>query len=82
MAKDFKSNNPLEEMLSVHQEVSKEEAKETTIIYQEKESKTKRLNLLIRPSVYEKLKVKAEKEYMSVNELFNVLAEEYIREDK
>ncbi len=41
------------------------------------ESKSKRLNLLVRPSTLQRAKEKAEKEYMSVNELCNVLLEEY-----
>ncbi len=53
-----------------------------TQIQQKQESKSKRLNLLVRPSVYQKAKEKAEKEYMSVNELINVLLEEYVNEEE
>ncbi len=45
-----------------------------------RETKSKRVNLLVRPSVYEAVVRKAEEEGVSVNELINSIMEEIIRE--
>ena len=48
------------------------------VIFKRPESKTKRVNLLIRPSLYERLKKRTEKEYISINEQINQYIEEML----
>ena len=59
------------------QEVSQqEETKE--VIFKKPESKTKRMNILIKPSLYERMRKRADREYISVNEQINQYVEEMI----
>lgn len=59
------------------QEVSQqEETKE--VIFKKPESKTKRMNILIKPSLYERMKKRADREYVSVNEQINQYVEEML----
>lgn len=46
------------------------------------ETKSKRLNLLVYPSVLEQIKAVADRKYISVNEAFNQAALEYIANNK
>lgn len=45
------------------------------------ETKSKRLQLLIQPSIYEKLKSKAQREGRSVNDTVNTILQEALREE-
>lgn len=78
MAKNFKTINPIEEILTQdHKEVKEDKE----IVYIKPESKTKRVNLLIKPSTYKKLKEIANKRNTSLNDLINQLAEEEIKKE-
>lgn len=46
------------------------------------ETKSKRLNLLVYPSVLEQIREVADRKYISVNEAFNQAALEYIANNK
>lgn len=46
------------------------------------EKKTRRLQLLLRPSLFEKLKARAEAEGLSVNELTDILLEDALSDQK
>ena len=59
------------------QEVSKQEDTEE-VIFKKPESKTKRMNILIKPSLYERMRKRADREYISVNEQINQYVEEMI----
>lgn len=59
------------------QEVSKQEDTEE-VIFKKPESKTKRMNILIKPSLYERMKKRADREYVSVNEQINQYVEEML----
>lgn len=59
------------------QEVSKQEETEE-VIFKKPESKTKRMNILIKPSLYERMRKRADREYISVNEQINQYVEEMI----
>lgn len=59
------------------QEVSKQEDTEE-VIFKKPESKTKRMNILIKPSLYERMKKRADREYVSVNEQINQYIEEML----
>lgn len=61
----------------VIQAVSQQEETEE-VIFKKPESKTKRVNLLIRPSLYERMKKRADREYVSVNEQINQYVEEML----
>lgn len=78
MAKNFKTVNPLEEMITRDQVEEEEKVK---IVYLKEETKTKRLNLLLKPSTYTKIKKIAKRNDISINELFNQLAEERIKKE-
>ena len=45
------------------------------------ENKSKRLQLLVKPSTIEKLKAKAQRENRSVNDIVNTVLEEALREE-
>lgn len=53
---------------------------ETRPLYQRRppEYKTRRLQLLLRPSLYDALKARADADYMSVNELINSILQEHM----
>ena len=59
------------------QEVSRQENTEE-VIFKKPESKTKRMNILIKPSLYERMKKRADREYVSVNEQINQYIEEML----
>lgn len=59
------------------QEVSKQEDTEE-VIFKKPESKTKRMNILIKPSLYERMKKRTDREYVSVNEQINQYIEEML----
>lgn len=59
------------------QEVSRQENTEE-VIFKKPESKTKRMNILIKPSLYERMKKRADREYVSVNEQINQYVEEML----
>ncbi len=48
------------------------------VIFKRPESKTKRMNILIKPSLYERMKKRADREYVSVNEQINQYVEEML----
>lgn len=48
------------------------------VIFKRPESKTKRMNILIKPSLYERMRKRADREYISVNEQINQYVEEMI----
>lgn len=54
-----------------------------TVVY-EKETRTRRVQLVFEPSVYDKLKALCDKDRMSVNERMHILVEAFIemREEK
>lgn len=43
-----------------------------------REAKTRRMQILVKPSTYERLREKAEAEYTSLNDLINNAIEEYL----
>lgn len=59
------------------QEVSRQENTEE-VIFKKPESKTKRMNILIKPSLYERMKKRTDREYVSVNEQINQYIEEML----
>lgn len=61
----------------VVQAVSQQEETEE-VIFKKPESKTKRMNILIKPSLYERMKKRADREYVSVNEQINQYVEEML----
>lgn len=61
----------------VIQAVSQQEETEE-VIFKKPESKTKRMNILIKPSLYERMRKRADREYISVNEQINQYVEEMI----
>lgn len=61
----------------VIQAVSQQEETEE-VIFKKPESKTKRMNILIKPSLYERMKKRADREYVSVNEQINQYVEEML----
>ena len=46
------------------------------------ETKSKRLNLLLRPSIYEELKEISHENYTSINNMINEILEQYIKEKR
>lgn len=61
----------------VIQAVSQQEETEE-VIFKKPESKTKRMNILIKPSLYERMRKRADREYISVNEQINQYVEEML----
>lgn len=61
----------------VVQAVSQQEDTEE-VVFRKPESKTKRINILIKPSLYERMRKRADREYISVNEQINQYVEEMI----
>lgn len=61
----------------VVQAVSQQEETEE-VIFKKPESKTKRMNILIKPSLYERMKKRTDREYVSVNEQINQYIEEML----
>lgn len=61
----------------VVQAVSQQEDTEE-VVFRKPESKTKRMNILIKPSLYERMRKRADREYISVNEQINQYVEEMI----
>lgn len=43
------------------------------------EAKTRRLQLLLQPSLYDELKAKADQERISVNEMISIILKDYLR---
>lgn len=79
--------NPADAFLSVAQEEPKEEAKAQDPAIPEgyklvKESKSERLQLLIRPTTKKRLKVEAIAQGVSVNDLVSTILEDYLERSK
>lgn len=83
MSKQFNFNNPADKFISKRntddtdttQGMDNKQVKDT-------ETKSKRLNLLVKPSVYEDFRKIATMEQESVNGLLNLLMEEVVNENK
>jgi len=81
MSKDFELNNPASKYINTPDTDNKQitDSKQNTV---DEETKTKRLNLLIKPSVYEQFKKVATMEQDSVNNLINNIMENVVEENK
>lgn len=86
--KSFNLDNPALQFISTPEEKKKEEAEviapapegyKINPLYLEK--KSRRLQLLLKPSVFDKLKARADQEGNSVNELIHIILEEALREE-
>lgn len=85
--KNFNLENPAMQFISTGAEAVKKEEAETIApapegfkinpLYLEK--KSRRLQLLMKPSIYEKLKARADREGNSVNDVVNNLIEEALK---
>lgn len=86
MAKEFKSfNNPALQFFSgVEEEEPKQEQPQIQppVIRKKKERKSKRLNLLIYPSVYEACKREADEQGESINEIINFILKDYFTKER
>lgn len=87
--KDFKANNPTLSFLSSAQEEqpaeevgsSQKPPKGYKLNPMYVETKSKRMQLLVQPSVYESLKSLAKEKSISVNEIANVALREYLERE-
>lgn len=89
MAKDFKINAARSLIQAAQEQQPAKQPKETAsakadqvkIVYIKQESKTKRVQLLVRPSTLEQAKAAADKMGISINELINQALEKFIKEN-
>ena len=84
MSKEFKFDNPANKFIG-KQEADKTDNTHNTDNKQDtsdEETKSKRLNLLVKPSVYEDFRKIATMEQESVNGLINIIMEQVVNENK
>lgn len=84
MSKEFKFDNPANKFIG-KQEADKTDNTHNTDSKQDtadEETKSKRLNLLVKPSVYEDFRKIATMEQESVNGLINIIMEQVVNENK
>lgn len=78
--KAFKGENPALQFITTDSELSK--PKKTSPLIRKPETKSKRLNLLLKPSLMQGLSKAAHMEKTSVNQLIHSVLEEYLAENK
>lgn len=83
MSKQFNFNNPADKFISKRNTDDTDTTQGTdNKQVEDTETKSKRLNLLVKPSVYEDFRKIATMEQESVNGLLNLLMEEVVNENK
>ena len=81
MSKEFNLDNPASKYINTPNTDNKQ-ATDNTQSTADEETKTKRLSLLIKPSIYEQFKKVATMKQDSVNNLINNIMENVVEENK
>ena len=83
MSKQFNFNNPADKFISKRNTDDADTTQDTdNKQVEDTETRSKRLNLLVKPSVYEDFRKIATMQQESVNGLLNLLMEEVVNENK
>lgn len=88
MAKDFKKNNPALSFMDAPEQEARQEARTKQAPEGYKlnpefiETKTKRVQLLLQPSVVEAIKATAKKEGLSMNEAISQAIQDYVEKHR
>lgn len=80
MSKKSFTNNPAEAFITPQQPIISSKEETVKVIYQSPEARSKRINLLIQPTLHKELKKIADEKGTSVNNLIHEQLEMFIKE--